>query len=410
MTPPEEIVGPLSAEQRTRIARIVGDTVQARYIDPKLNGVDWAQVQSDYAPRLRTAKDDSTFWELLDRMVGELKDSHTRVESPARVERRQQFGGVSYGITLTRTDAGIAVLGVHPDSDAFFAGLRVGATIDSINSVPTAQAYEQMLMRARQQSTVWTTQRTALQRLLDPLENGKVTLSATRADGGRIEATLKPRRIVTPPSASHRVLPSGFGYVRFSGFAESLRGRVLAGMEELKDTPGLILDLRGNGGGSGAFASALTSQFMKTATLPLKIQTRDNAPVRVLGVNVAAQAFTGFRGRGERAYTKPIVVLQDAGSASASELTAAALRELGNTTIIGQASCGCLLGFMGYLKLPGGGELAYSEVGFVTQSGKRIEGEGVSPDIELPITLERIRSGRDFALEEAQRVLAQKTK
>jgi carboxyl-terminal processing protease len=372
--------------------------------------VDWARVQLDYAPQLRDAKDDASYWDLLDRMVGELKDSHTRVESPARVERRRLFGGLAYGVALVATERGVVVASVHPESDAYFAGLRAGAVIETINSVPTAQALKTMLGRARQQSTPWTTQRVAVQRLLDPIENEKVTISATRSDGSMIEATLKPRRIVSPPTASHRVLPSGFGYVRFSGFSESLRSRVLEGVEALKDTPGMILDLRGNGGGSGAFASALVSSFMQTASTPVKIRTRDDVPVRVLGINVAGPAFTGFNAKGAAAYTKPIVVLLDAGSASASELTAAALREMGNATIVGQTSCGCLLGFMGYLKLPGGAELAYSEVGFASQSGKRIEGEGVVPDIDVPITLDRIRSGRDFALEEAQRVLAEKTR
>ena len=45
------------------------------------------------------------------------------------------------------------------------------------------------------------------------------------------------------------------------------------------------------------------------------------------------------------------------------------------------------LGFLGYARIPGGGELAYSEVGFVMANGKRIEGEGVIPDRRVPIAL-----------------------
>jgi len=73
---------------------------------------------------------------------------------------------------------------------------------------------------------------------------------------------------------------------------------------------------------------------------------------------------------------------------------------------VGQPSCGCLLGFLGYARVPGGADLAYSEVGFVLSNGKRVEGEGVIPDDAVPATLADLRLGRDRALEEAQALLA----
>jgi carboxyl-terminal processing protease len=73
--------------------------------------------------------------------------------------------------------------------------------------------------------------------------------------------------------------------------------------------------------------------------------------------------------------------------------------------IAGEPSCGCLLGFLGYARIPGGGELAYSEVGFVMANGKRIEGEGVIPDHHIPLTLGDLRVSRDRTLEQAQEIL-----
>ena len=55
--------------------------------------------------------------------------------------------------------------------------------------------------------------------------------------------------------------------------------------------------------------------------------------------------------------------------------------------------------------MPGGGELAYSEVGFVMANGKRIEGEGVIPEQPVPLTLADLQLNRDRALEEAQALL-----
>ena len=82
------------------------------------------------------------------------------------------------------------------------------------------------------------------------------------------------------------------------------------------------------------------------------------------------------------------------------------MQAVGRARIVGQQSCGCLLGFLGYAHIPGGGELAYSEVGFTTANGSHVEGEGVTPDLVVPLTLSDLQLGRDRALEEAQALIA----
>jgi carboxyl-terminal processing protease len=104
-----------------------------------------------------------------------------------------------------------------------------------------------------------------------------------------------------------------------------------------------------------------------------------------------------------------VAILVDGGSASGSELFAGTMQALGRAKVVGQPSCGCLLGFLGYAAVPGGAELAYSEVGFVLANGRHVEGEGVIPDDPVPLTLADLRVGRDRALEEAQHVLASMT-
>jgi C-terminal processing protease CtpA/Prc len=65
---------------------------------------------------------------------------------------------------------------------------------------------------------------------------------------------------------------------------------------------------------------------------------------------------------------------------------------------------------MGYASVPGGGKLAYSEVGFVFPDGKRIEGVGVVPDVPVPMAVADLLVNRDRGLEAAQAVLARKGK
>jgi len=108
----------------------------------------------------------------------------------------------------------------------------------------------------------------------------------------------------------------------------------------------------------------------------------------------------------KNAYTKPVVILLNAGSASGSELFAGEMQAANRAVVVGEPSCGCLLGFLGYTRIPGGGELAYSEVGFVLANGQKIEGHGVTPNHVVALTLADLRAGRDRALEVAQEVLA----
>ena len=100
-----------------------------------------------------------------------------------------------------------------------------------------------------------------------------------------------------------------------------------------------------------------------------------------------------------------MVLVNDA-SGSGSEFFAATMQATRRAVIAGEPTCGCLLGFLGYALIPGGGELAYSEVGFVLTNGKRIEGEGVIPDHVVAPTLVDLQQTRDRTLEEAQQVLA----
>ena len=116
-----------------------------------------------------------------------------------------------------------------------------------------------------------------------------------------------------------------------------------------------------------------------------------------------------LNGSKETAYANPVVILTNQSSASASEVFAATLQDLGRATVIGTRTCGCLLGYMGYADIPGGGQLAYSEMGFVTPKGKRVEGYGVMPDIEVKLTQADFAANRDRGLEAAVEFLQQQT-
>ena len=388
---------------RTAAFDFVWDTINRKYVDPKFNGVDWTAAGGKYRPLAMGAKTDEEFWDLLNKMTGELRDSHTRVEPPQFVTLRRRQQSVSLGIDVDRIEGKIAIVYVTPDSDAWWAGIRPGMEVVKIDGTPAEQRYAAILEGEREQSTKHAKERRAFRTMLLGEPDTKMEFELVRHDGSKIETTLTRKVVAARPSAMVRTLPSGHVYLRFSSFSMSVRGRVLEAIRENRSAPGLIIDLRNNGGGAALLVEDIAELLLTKKTEVGQLVTRTGEPVRLFGFAVENLKRT-LEGSPD-AYDKPVVVLINGGSASASELLAGWFQDIGRVKVIGQRSCGCLQGYLGYASVPGGGELAYSEIGMVSMKGHRIESEGVVPDIEIPLTAEDLRMNRDRSLEAAVDVL-----
>ena len=409
--PPTEFVpapGPasLTRAQRLQAFDAVWNTVEERYHDPAYNGVDWKAVGARYRPLALAAPDDDAFWDVLDRMAGELHDSHTRVESPRQVQLRERDEAITLGFIFSPLAGKLAVTTVEPESDAWWAGVRPGMLLAQIEGKPAQAEYDELLAHTRSASTDRARHFNVLRRLMNGPEGSKVAFTFERADGSRFDATLTRRTVPRRHREIHRVLPSGFGYLRFTQWTVGLTMRALAGLEEIKATPGLVIDLRGNPGGSVYAVNEMLDKFFTERTELGRATTRSGKPVSMLLGTVDIIKLERVVPGDPQAYRGPVVILVDGLSASGSELFAGTMQATGRAKVVGEPSCGCLLGFLGYARIPGGAELAYSEVGFVLTNGKHVEGEGVIPDHLVPPTLEDLRVSRDRPLEEAQEMLA----
>jgi carboxyl-terminal processing protease len=401
--------GRLGTEERLRAFDFVWHTIDTRYHDPAFNGVDWRAVGERYRPLALAAPDDEAFWDVLDRMTGELRDAHTRVESPKRVALRKSDESVSLGIAFQPVEGQLAITVVNPESDAWWAGVRPGMTIAAIDSQPAWTVYDKLRSEVRHDSTERATHLQALRKLVYGPVGTTVAFTFQRADGTRFDAVLARRKIPVHATESHRVLPSGYGYLRFSRWSLTLAARALGALDDLRETPGLIIDLRGNPGGAVHAVNLLLSRFFTQRTELGRATTRTGAPVALfLGALEIIQLKRVVEGD-PHAYRGPVAILVNGQSASGSELFAGSLQAVGRAKVVGEPSCGCLLGFLGYARIPGGADLAYSEVGFVLANGHKVEGEGVIPDDPVPLSLSDLRLGRDRALEEAQALLARMT-
>lgn len=392
---------PLDLAGREEAFDFVWQRIRDAYIDPALRGLDWQGVAERYRPRALAAKDDHAFWRELDLMSAELADAHTRVESPQAFREIREQAGVSLGVLLREIAGELYVERLSVGSEAWLLGLRPGAKILSIAGQPALAWWQAHVAAARAGSSPWNRQRLASQAFNTGKAGERVALEFARADGQHARVQLERRIFSSQSGVRSMRLASGLGYVRFSDFNEFIRSDVLAALEELREAKGLILDLRDNPGGSIYFARALAGQFVAGEQTVAKLQTRSGRPVSLLFglIDLIPADFT-LHGADEP-LRQPLVILTNQGTASAAELLAASLHSLGRARLIGERSCGCVLGYLGYTRVPGGGALAYSEFGFQFSDGRQIEGRGLLPDEAVPVTPADLASGRDAALEAA---------
>lgn len=395
----------LSAKERAEMFDVVWKTINDKYYDPSFNGVDWNAVRERYRPRVEQAAGDEEFYDLLNQMAGELRDAHTRVRSPLQNQNRKKQQATSAGLLLFEVEGSTVVFDVTPDSDASRAGVTAGMVVRTIDG----RAVEESLASARREVGTSSSERAA--RLLTYLRlvagepGSTLRLGLTRADGAPLEVELTRATVSAAPRLDARLLPSGHAYVRFNHFRAPVAKQLKEALSKFRDAPGLILDLRSNGGGDAREGLKVAGYFFDEKTQVARVVTRTGkSPSALFGlVSLPKEIQAGEKGG--QLYARPVVILVNEGTGSTSELIANALQEHGRAYVIGAQSCGCVLGVLDHRELKGGGDLAISEIGFVTPDGRRLEGEGVKPNKSVNVTLRDLQAGRDAALEAADEYL-----
>ena len=396
----------MSRQRRLQIFDYVGRRFRDKYYDASLNGVDWNAVRARYRPLAAAASVDTAFHDVLRTMVGELRDAHTRVLSPRQALDRRENQTTSAGAILFEVEGQPVVFDVVPGSPAAEAGLRPGMRVLAVNGVPVAEA----LARAQADVGPSSSDRAALilsyLRLVSGPAQEMLRLRLERENGAVTDIALPRRPLDAQPRFEARLLPSGYAYVRFDRFRKPVGRRFREALERFRHAPGLILDLRSNTGGDGEEGMRVVAPLLDRPTLIARLATRTGrAPSALMGlVRLPLELSAGAPGR--QLYAGPLILLTNQGTASTSEVIAAALQERGRARVVGTRSCGCALGVLRYRRLQNGGALAISEIGLVSGLGQRIEGIGVRPDVAVELSLSDFREGRDPVLQEAVRQLA----
>lgn len=218
-----------------------------------------------------------------------------------------ETGLVGIGVTIQRTDEGILIVDTISGGSAREAGLRSGDLIVEVDGVSCVPADDAVVSRIAGD------------------EGTQVTVTVLR-DGVRTQYTLT-RRLVVIPNTEVRLLDGGIGYIDCNSFGSDT-GREFAQMVRDNDAKVRLwlLDLRGNGGGYTNAAVEMLNALLGPGYY-LYYQSGDNTVTPVPAQKHAATA-------------KPVIVLTDGSSASASELVASGLRDEGRSVTVGGRTYG----------------------------------------------------------------------
>lgn len=288
-----------------------------------------------------------------------------------------RFDGV--GMSVDQDKRGLRVLNVFEDSPAKKAGIKKGDFVTEVNGKSIA-GVASSVATARIKGTAGT----------------KVRLQIVDVKKGTTKDYRLERKRIEVPVAEGRVAKSGgttYGVVKLQGFSEGAHGLLREQVDKVRKlgARGIVLDLRGNGGGllrEGVLVSSIfIDKGLITYTKGRTSPRRDfNATGGAIPKNV------------------PVVVLVDRGSASASEIVTGALRDTKRATVVGTRTFGKGV-FQQVLPLSNGGVLDVTVGEYFLPGGKNINGKGIQPTVKASDDPD---TKRDEALPKALKALSRK--
>src|SRR3989338_2545137 len=216
-----------------------------------------------------------------------------------------------------------------------------------------------------------------------------VELTLQRGSGDSFKVSIT-RAQITVKSVNFEDKGNGIYYLEVTRFGETTNDEWDEAVAKAKGAKGIVLDLRSNPGGYLSAAVYLASEFLDSGTVLLQEDANgDRAPLSVQSTE-NDHAFAGI----------PVVVLIDEGSASASEILAAALSERVNAKLVGEKSFGKGT-VQDAVDFDDGSGLHLTVAKWLTPSGEWVNDKGLEPDFKVELTDEDINAGRDPQLDKA---------
>jgi carboxyl-terminal processing protease len=350
--------------------------------DPSLNEEALDVIEDSYFRSVDgDALEDASVRAMIQELRRRYDDRFSHYFNPGQLRRFEEatsgrFSGI--GLSVLEVKRGLRVASVFEDTPAAEAGIEEGDVIVGVDG----------------RSIAGEPADAATARIKGP-PGTEVELEVIGSGTEEPERITLQRAEVRVPAVQgelRRLDGDRVAYVRLAGFSEGAHGELRHEIERLygRGAAGLMLDLRGNGGG-----------LLNEAVLTASVFIEDGVIVTTEGRAQPRQDYTAVGGALD---PQPTVVLIDRNTASAAEILAAALEERGLATLVGTRSFGKGT-FQEVIELENGGAVDLTVGEYLTADGNSLAGEGIKPGVRVR---DRRGTERDEALNRALAVLDRK--
>ena len=353
--------------------------VNKKFYDPTNNSQDWARWRYRYDHKLKTIED---AYVAIDTMLASLNDPYTRFLPPKEFsEETQSIRGSLKGIgtQIGLRDGELVIIAPLEDSPAERAGLLADDKILEINGEST-KGINVDAAADKIRGEKGTTVNLLIQRKGVP--NKIYTI---------IRDEIEVKSVSCKPPIDTVTIPEDVQYIRLSSFiSKNASTEIETILNDCNNKKGIILDLRSNPGGLLTNAIYISDMLLKGGII---VSTVDRDRYK-----------TTTRARYGQVSEKPIVVLINKGSASASEILSGALKDNHRATIVGEQSFGKGL-VQEINKLPDEAGMNITIQRYLTPSGQDINKKGIIPDVVVELTEEHVKNKEDVQLKKAIEIL-----
>ena len=355
----------------------VWSQIKNNYYDSTLNHQTWQYWKDRYRGKIKT---DSDVKVAADTILASLNDPYSRYMtkqeySDQNTSINAKISGI--GVNIATIAGKVEIINVIEGTPAQNANLQAGdiiLDIDGKDASGLSLAEVANLVRGP--------------------ENTFVQLTILRNNDKFAKKVLRKEIKIKSVKSS---VDKNIGYIQISSFiGTTTPNEFLEALEKTKSADGLIIDLRGNTGGLLPNAIFIANLFIPEGNL-----------VSIVGRN-------GFRydiqaQDTELGINKPVVVLVDGGSASASEILSGALKDYHKAKLVGTRTFGKGM-VQKIIPLPNETGLNLTVAKYLTPSGTDINKKGIQPDIEVNFSLNDLKTNNDIQLNTAKKVLNQMLK
>lgn len=348
--------------------------VKNEYYDPNFNRQYWIRWKNHYRGKIKTADDAKV---AIETMLASLDDPYSRFLTKEEFAEQNisitsKISGI--GVNIINDSGKIKIISVIENTPAQFADLKVNDTILSIDGKKVSG-----LSLAEVSNLVKGPVNTFVN--IDVLRNQELI---------KKKIIRKEISIKTVKSS----VDKNIGYIQILSFiSNSTPNEFLEALENTDSTDGLIIDIRGNTGGLLPNAVFVTNLFIPKGKI-VSIVGRNNYHYDIMAqdnnVNI----------------DKPVIILVDGASASASEIFSGAMKDYHRAKLIGTKTYGKGM-VQKIISMPNETGINLTIAKYLTPKGKDINKLGINPDVNLPLKREDIIERKDTQLETAKNMMEQ---